>query len=188
MNFFKRLFFNLWYFRDPPWDTGVSPPELMEVIATRPPGRALDLGCGTGTNVLTLARHDWQAVGVDFAWKAIAAGRHKAHQAGLQVELLVQDVTRMEQVSGLFDLILDMGCMHSLDPAGRSAYLAQIERLLAPQGIYLLYTFIKANPDESGPGIDPADLEALTRRLTFLQRRDGTERGVRASSWLTFTR
>ncbi|MFQ6101503.1 MAG: class I SAM-dependent methyltransferase [Anaerolineae bacterium] len=48
-----------------PWDTGVTPPEVVELIASGdfPPGRALDLGCGTGTNGITLARHGWEVVG-----------------------------------------------------------------------------------------------------------------------------
>ena len=54
-----------------PWDTNITPPEVKEFIAAAPPGKALDLGCGTGTNAITLAQHGWQATGVDFAPKAI---------------------------------------------------------------------------------------------------------------------
>ncbi len=49
----RWLQFNLRYLGNPPWDTGVSPPELLAIIAEKQPGRALDLGCGTGTNLLT---------------------------------------------------------------------------------------------------------------------------------------
>ena len=68
---FRRLAFNIWYFRKPPWDSGISPPELLEFIRTRPAGKAIDLGCGTGTNVITLAKAGWQVTGVDFALRAI---------------------------------------------------------------------------------------------------------------------
>ncbi len=57
---FRRLAFNFWYFRKPPWDSGISPPELLEFIRTHPAGKAIDLGCGTGTNVITLAKAGWQ--------------------------------------------------------------------------------------------------------------------------------
>ena len=46
----RRIFFELRYLLgDVPWDTGVSPPELLDFLDRHPPGRALDLGCGTGT-------------------------------------------------------------------------------------------------------------------------------------------
>ena len=57
----------------PRWDTGVTPPEVVEVFEGEDPpsGRALDLGCGTGTNVLYLARHGFEVVGVDVSPLAI---------------------------------------------------------------------------------------------------------------------
>jgi predicted TPR repeat methyltransferase len=53
-----------------PWDTGVVPPELVALVegpdALRP-GRALDLGCGTGTHVVYLEHRGWLTTGVDLA-------------------------------------------------------------------------------------------------------------------------
>ena len=66
-NLLRRLEFQYLYFHRPPWDTGMSPPELMEFIETHEPGRAIDIGCGTGTNVITLAKAGWQVTGVEFA-------------------------------------------------------------------------------------------------------------------------
>jgi cyclopropane fatty-acyl-phospholipid synthase-like methyltransferase len=71
MGAFRRWFnFNRWYFGRPPWDTGVSPPELLAHLDVHAPGRALDIGCGTGTNAITMAQHGWQVTGMDFAVKA----------------------------------------------------------------------------------------------------------------------
>ena len=79
---FHRLFFTWMYRRGrTPWDTGISPPELVEAVegvGAMPPGRALDLGCGTGTNCLYMARNGWQAIGVDFAAPAITRAKRKA--------------------------------------------------------------------------------------------------------------
>jgi 2-polyprenyl-3-methyl-5-hydroxy-6-metoxy-1,4-benzoquinol methylase len=69
---------------DLPWDTNISPPELVEVVEglrALPAGRALDLGCGTGTNSLYLARHGWKVTGIDFVAAAIERAREKQSHA-----------------------------------------------------------------------------------------------------------
>jgi SAM-dependent methyltransferase len=181
----RRLFFNLWYYREPPWDTGVSPPELMSFIESHPPGRALDLGCGTGTNVITLARNGWQATGVDFAPRAIRTARRKARDAALGVDLRVDDVTKLEDISSQFDLILDMGCFHSLSNQGKSDYVQNLDQLLAPGGTYLMYGFFKED-GESGSGLLEADLDAISEHLDLIERQDGSERGLRPSAWFKY--
>jgi 2-polyprenyl-3-methyl-5-hydroxy-6-metoxy-1,4-benzoquinol methylase len=52
-----------------PWDTGVPDPMLIQVVesGSLPVGRALDVGCGTGTNAIWLAQHGYEVYGVDVA-------------------------------------------------------------------------------------------------------------------------
>ena len=180
-----RLRFELRYFSKPPWDTGISPPELLAHLQSHPPGRALDLGCGTGTNVLNLAQAGWQVTGVDFAARAIRQARRKLRTAGAQAELLVGDVTELRGVSGPFDLILDMGCFHNLDAAGQRKYAQNVAHLLAPGGTYLLYTFFRPEGAE-GRGLLPGDMEVFQPALELVQRVDGTDRGRRLSAWFTY--
>ncbi len=181
----RKLFFNLAYLNQPVWDTGISPPELLEFIADHTPGRALDLGCGTGTNVITLAKHGWQVTGVDFTARAIRRARKKASEAQVVVDLRVDDVTRLNSIQGPFDLILDMGCYHSLAPGKRPIYVANIDRLLANQGTFLLYTFIGSGYGRTGPGSSEEDIRFINERLRIVERQDSTERGFRPSAWLT---
>ena len=187
MSWLKHIYFNLLYFRKPPWDTQVSPPELIEFIETHPPGRALDLGCGTGTNVITLAQSGWQVVGVDFVKRAIQSARRKADQVGVSAEFVVSDVTRLEKVDGDFDLVLDIGCFHSLDTRERDSYLQNLERFTKPGSIFLVDSFL-SDMETGGPGIRESDLLAFDRLFSLKQRVDGTERGERPSTWLTFSR
>ena len=74
------------------------------------PGRALDLGCGTGTNALWLTQHGWRVVGVDFASLAIESARRKADWTS-GVEFVEGDVTRLHElgVKGPFDLVPTSG-------------------------------------------------------------------------------
>jgi 2-polyprenyl-3-methyl-5-hydroxy-6-metoxy-1,4-benzoquinol methylase len=184
-NWLRKITFNLWYLQNPPWDTGISPPELMDFIANHSPGRALDLGCGTGTNVITLAQHGWQVTGVDFTRKAIAVGQRKARQAGVQVDLRVGDVAKPNGIAAPFDLILDIGCFQTLSPESKRDYVRNLIHLLTPGGTYMLYAFFKTNQSDRF-GLTAADLELLGKNLELTQRQDGTERGLRPSAWFTY--
>lgn len=189
MGFLQKLFFKIWYFRDPPWDTEQTPPELYEFINANPPGRVLDLGCGTGTNVITLAKNGWHAVGVDFIPRAIKKARSKAQKAGVYPEFQVCDITKLDNIQGPFDLILDIGCYHSLDKSGMQAYRDQLRRLLAPGGTFLLYLFFK-NEDKAsllkGSNATEADLTPFLDFMDLVKRENGTDRGKLRSSWLTY--
>lgn len=182
----RKLRFYLAYLSRPVWDTGIAPPELMDFIATHPPGRALDLGCGTGTNAIILATHGWEVTGVDFARIAVLRGKRKARKLALKVRLLVGDVTHLEGISGPFDLILDIGCFTSLPPHSRQPYIRKNEQLLANNGTFLIYLFYKEFPDDDRPGATEADIHFMMEKFHLAQRMDGTERGIRPSAWLTF--
>lgn len=190
MSLLQRLRFNLRYYRHPPWDTGVSPPELLDFIKGYPMGRelgrALALGCGTAANVITLAQHGWQVTGVDFARTAIGMARRKARRAGVEVDLRVGDVTKEGIAGGVYDLVLDMRCFHSLTLEGRAAYARNLGRLMSPGGTFLLYVFVKRGDEVEGGGVPESELTALTEMLELVAWEDGTNRGRRPSAWLTF--
>src|SRR6267378_7088992 len=78
----SRLLFRFAYLLGfKPWDSGISPPELVEWVEgpkALPPGRALDIGCGTGTNCKYLLDHKWDVTGVDFVAQALNKAKLKA--------------------------------------------------------------------------------------------------------------
>jgi SAM-dependent methyltransferase len=127
------------------WDTGVTPPEVVDLIEGSPPlppGSALDLGCGTGTNALYLARHGWEVVGVDFSEPAIEAATTKAE--GVAAVRFVQgDVTRLEAlgIDGPFDLVLDIGCFHSVSLRRRRAYARGTARVAKPGAVLTIFAW-----------------------------------------------
>ncbi len=110
MSFFRRLAFNIWYLRRPPWDSDIVPPELVDFIRTHQAGRALDLGCGSGTSSLALARAGWTVTGMDFVPRAIHTAKQKAKTTGLTIDFRVSDATRLPPFPNPFDLVLDIGC------------------------------------------------------------------------------
>ena len=183
MNFLRRIDFNLRYFGRPPWDTGISPPELFDFISKHPAGRAIDIGCGTGTNVITLAEHGWSVIGIDFARRAIEIAKRKAQRAKVQADLRVGDATQLVGIDGPFDFALDMGCFHGIE--NRAGYLTQLSRVLASEGHWLMYGIFRS--PQTGHGLVAADLELIpTHGLRLLWRKDGVDRRERKSAWFLF--
>jgi len=183
---FRRLIFNLWYLQKPPWDSGIPPPELTQFIQTHPAGNAIDLGCGTGTNIIALARAGWHVTGVDFASSAIRIAKKKLNHANLHADLHVGDVTKLHNITGLFDLALDIGCYHGLTPTGKQDYLTQLDRIIAPNGFWLMYGFFKPDTLPSGPGLVEADINLTSSRFVLRSRQDGFDKRNQPSAWFLF--
>jgi len=159
---------------------------LISFIDSHPAGRALDLGCGTGTNVITLARHGWQVTGVDFAATAVRLARKKISREGLQADIHLGDVSKLDILTETFDLILDIGCLHSLSYPERLSTLEHIQRLLDPNGTFLSYCFINPGSDDSRPGLSEEDIFLISTKFILTQRLNGADRhGQRPSTWLT---
>jgi len=148
-----------------PWDTGVAPPELVDLIQgadALTSGRALDMGCGTGTNVAYLADRGWTATGVEAdRWAVEAAERRVRTSPGARV--FRGDVTRLDAlaVDGPFDLVLDIGCFHSIAPGRRDAYAHGVATRTTPGATLFVFAFARR------PGLVPIGVTPREMRDRF---------------------
>lgn len=159
-----RLLYNWRYLLGrTPWDTGITPPELVHLIEVEkfPPGRALDLGCGTGTNAIYLAQRGFEVMGVDFVARAIQTARRKAQTAHLNIDFRNADVLAPGPLGKPFDLILDIGCFHILDPYGRVRYADHVRRWTHQGSLYLLYAFFPTQFGSRTVGVARTEVEHL---------------------------
>lgn len=185
----RRLRFEVRYLvGDTPWDSGESPPELLAFLDSHPPGRALDLGCGTGTNAITMARLGWQVIGIDQSFIAIAKARRKAAHAGANLRFVRGDAAEAAQnpaIEGPFDLVLDLGCLHTLPADRLPGYLASLRSLLPPGGTYLLYSFLQppGQPDSRWPS-EPLIRDLLESGFELTSVEHGSYH-ERLSAWFT---
>jgi SAM-dependent methyltransferase len=102
--------------------------------------------------------HKWKVTGVDFVPRALKTAKKTAPGA----TLLIGDVTRLGDlgVTGPFDLILDLGCFHSIPDARRDAYVEEVAKVAAPGATFLLFAF-----GERGPGGIIAPESEIRRRF-----------------------
>ena len=86
--------------------SGSANARLVEAVTALgvAPGRALDLGCGEGGDVVWLAEQGWAATGVDVAHAAVAKARRVAEARGVDVVLERHDLTQTFP-EGEFDLV-----------------------------------------------------------------------------------
>src|SRR5215468_2812785 len=123
-----RAFYHLGYrFARMPWEIGPRT-ELVDLVRSGQlrPGRAVDLGCGTGANAVFLAQHGFRVTGVDFSGRAVAKAERAATAAGVKVEFVIDDLTDLRHCCGPFDLLVDYGTLDDLTPSRRDRYLANV--------------------------------------------------------------
>jgi 2-polyprenyl-3-methyl-5-hydroxy-6-metoxy-1,4-benzoquinol methylase len=130
-------------------------------------GRVLDLGTGPGTQAVAMAERGFTVTATDVAAAAIDYAARSAKKRGAQVTWIEDDILATK-VTGPFDLILDRGCFHVIDPAQRASYVGTIHRLLAPSGWLFLKTFSHLQPGELGPyRFRPEEIRHLFDRPGF---------------------
>ena len=134
-----------------PWDAVGVRAELVRLLddgevapATHP--RAIDLGCGTGANVVELARRGFEATGVDFSPVALGRARSRAQEAGVAdrcrfLEVDLTDATLPAAVDGPYDLLLDFGTLDDLRGTGRLQMATHMARLARPGALALCWCF-----------------------------------------------
>ena len=101
------------------------------------PGNALDIGCGAGSYSLYMAGRGYAVTAIDFMPQAVEMTRRRAAEAGYDIDVVEVDL-RTWVADKRFDVILDVGCLHSLAPRDRSVYREQLLRWLAPGGDFVL--------------------------------------------------
>lgn len=142
--------FELMYrLRFAPWELRPVVPAWRRITGgpgALPPGRALDVGCGTGRDACYLAGRGWQVTGVDIAAAAIARARRRAAALGVQVRWVVGDAGTLGGL-GLepgYTLLYDFGCIQWLPGAARAGAAAGMTELAAPGATALLAAFAPA--------------------------------------------
>jgi ubiquinone/menaquinone biosynthesis C-methylase UbiE len=101
-------------------------------------GRHLDLGCGTGTLAILMAKGGWDVVGLDASEAMLARAKQKALDAGCAVEFVQQDMRhlRLAEPVNLATSFYDT-LNHLLFPEDLDATFRGVARVLRPGGLFV---------------------------------------------------
>src|SRR2546421_3501827 len=146
-------------------------------LARMQPGDAvLDVGCGTGTLAIEVARRVGRAgrvAGVDPATEQIARARRSAARRNVPIEFQIGVIEQLPFPDQTFDVVLSSLMMHHLPAGLKRRGLAEIARGLKPGGRLVIAHF-KRKQDRAGQaarfhagGSSMQDLAALVSDAGF---------------------
>jgi len=143
---------------DTPWDSGVPSAELARALdAGLLPGKTvLEIGCGTGTNAIALARRGYRVTAVDLVDLAVRRAREKARNAGVDIDFRVGDATRVD-LGGLYDVLFDRGVYHGIRTSNLPGFLTMLARVTRKGTRWLCLAGNAKEPMVNGPPVVSED-------------------------------
>ena len=141
--------------KDLPWDINEPDDNLVKLIESKTvsPCKALEVGCGTGTNSLWLARHGFSMLGVDISQEAVDRANKKKENPALSCDFIRMDFLHDESLPQSFDFVFDRGCFHVFDQEKeRILFARQVSRVLRTSGSWVsLIGSTEGSPRDAGP-------------------------------------
>jgi SAM-dependent methyltransferase len=130
--------------------SGNPNPQLVAEVTGRPPGRALDVGCGEGADAIWLAQAGWTVAGIDISGVALErAAQHASDTdaaAAARIEWCQADLLAQLPEPDSFDLVSAQ--FIQLPPETRVPLFAALAAAVRDGGMLLIV------------GHHPSDLEA----------------------------
>ncbi len=177
---------------DAVWSGRVNP-QLPRLVADLPPGRAVDVGCGEGGDVVWLAQHGWHATGVDFSTTGLDRARAAAQDAGVGDRTVWQQAdARTWEPTETWDLVA-AHYLH-LPPEPMRELVTRLGAAVAPGGTLLVVGHHPDDvpqghhqrddlftPDDLLPALDPREWDVTTEVVGRTHTGHGADLVVRDS-------
>lgn len=146
-------------------------PTLTNALADVAPGRALELGAGSGTNAVWLAQKGWHVTAVDWSSVALANARRQADEAGVELDTQERNVFEWQPPAGAFDLVLLVYLQ--MPAAQRRQVYPAAARAVAPNGLLVVVAHDPSNVVPGRPSHpDPERLFTAAELATELTAAD----------------
>lgn len=126
------------------YDTLTEPPNTvlrkiaLDMCHPREGMRVLEVGCGTGTNLRLYENAGCEVFGIDLSPAMLEMARAKLSD---QADLRLGNAAHMPYSDGSFDLVTAFLTLHEMPASTRKAALAEMMRVLKPDGRLLLIDY-----------------------------------------------
>ena len=98
----------------------------------------LDLGCGTGSHDVILAKKGFKVVGIDSSTTMIELAREKARNSGFEIEFTVQDMRELQLTNGFDCAICMFGSLgYVLSDEDLKSLFKGLRNVIKPNGLFL---------------------------------------------------
>ncbi len=176
-----------------PWEIHRPDCNLINMVQKTPivPCRALDIGCGTGNNVIWLQQQGFDAIGVDSNKMAIERAREKVKDAKVDCPFYMFDFFADNIPGAPFDFAFDRGCFHHFQEHNKLNEFAEKTSLLLNTGS--LWLTLAGNRDETREGPGPPQLSACQivnavepsfEILSLISSHFDTDQKIPAKNWI----
>ena len=140
----------------------------LEDYSQRQGLKALDVGCGTGYNLVSFALLGWEAYGCEISPEIVEYARANTARFGCRPHIVVGENQDLPFPDAEFDFLLSENVIHYVDSRqGLLAGLAEYARVLKPGGRLLLQTCHPDNWILAGSRRLAANLYLLRRNDDF---------------------
>jgi SAM-dependent methyltransferase len=120
---------------DPPAETPYGLEYAFHLLGNIQGKVVLDLGCGTGENLVPLAKRGADVIGIDISPELVQLARQRLHGYGLAATVQEGSAYATGLPDESVDVVFSMALLHHLDlPAARN----EIYRILRPGGLFIL--------------------------------------------------
>ena len=143
-------------------------PLLVKTASFLPPGRALDLACGTGRNALWLAQHGWSVTAVDGSASAIRFLRESAADLHIETQIANLETSGFAIEPASYDLIAICYYLQRnlFEPAKQG---------VAPGGIIISIALLAEPAKDNSFRLEPGELRRYFDDWEILHHREGSD-------------
>jgi SAM-dependent methyltransferase len=126
---------NIERYLDPPADTAYALEYAYHLLGDVRGKTVLDLGCGTGENIIPLIERGARVIGIDISPDLVALAQERVQSANLQATIQVGSAYETGLADESVDVVFCMSLIHHLEIA---RVRDEMRRILSPNGAIIL--------------------------------------------------